>query len=95
LSHDFTRADPLSAARGVPKHLWQWFSGPYTKGASYQSDWRYGGLFLSVNCTWPYIRVLNVKEKFPEPHKEQQKLMILGKWPTWCTNSFLCSYFYL
>ena len=21
--------------------------------------------------------------------------MILGKWPTWCTNSFLCIYFYL
>jgi len=20
---------------------------------------------------------------------------ILGKWPTWCTNSFLCIYFYL
>ena len=22
-------------------------------------------------------------------------LRILGKWPTWCTNSFLCIYFYL
>jgi len=22
-------------------------------------------------------------------------VMILGKWPTWCTNSFLCIYFYL
>jgi hypothetical protein len=22
-------------------------------------------------------------------------VMILGKWPTWCTNSFLCVYFYL
>jgi hypothetical protein len=21
-------------------------------------------------------------------------VMILGKWPTWCTNSFLCIYFY-
>jgi len=22
-------------------------------------------------------------------------VMILGKWPTWCTNSFLCVSFYL
>jgi hypothetical protein len=22
-------------------------------------------------------------------------VMILGKWPTWCTNCFLCIYFYL
>jgi hypothetical protein len=22
-------------------------------------------------------------------------VVILGKWPTWCTNSFLCIYFYL
>jgi len=22
-------------------------------------------------------------------------VMILGKWPTWCTNSFLRIYFYL
>jgi len=22
-------------------------------------------------------------------------VMILGKWPTRCTNSFLCGYFYL
>jgi len=22
-------------------------------------------------------------------------VMILGKWPTWCTDSFLCIYFYL
>jgi len=22
-------------------------------------------------------------------------VMILGEWPTWCTNSLLCAYFYL
>jgi hypothetical protein len=24
-----------------------------------------------------------------------EEIMILGKWPTWCTNFLLCVYFYL
>jgi hypothetical protein len=25
----------------------------------------------------------------------KQRIKVFGKWPTWCTNSFLCVYFYL
>ena len=73
LSHDLPRADALFAGRGVPKTLWQWFSGQNGLHIS-----RTGGLVVSrsVNCTWTYIGVLNAKDTFPEPHKDQHKFSV-------------------
>ena len=55
--------------------LRQWFSGQNGFHVS-----RTGGLVVSrsVNCTWTYVRLLNVEEKFPEPHKGQYKFPVTG-----------------